>query len=126
MVTASILESTKLALSVPTDYDEYDQVIIMHINTALSILNQVGCGPVQGFQIFDATATWDDLLVGDLLMNMAKTYVYLQVRVFFDPPASSFATTMMNDQLKEMQVRISILHDARMAELEANANAPVL
>lgn len=103
----SILESTKKVLNLSADYDVFDQDVIMHINSALGTLNQLGIGPSQGFMIEDDSATWAAFLEGDLRLNPVKTYVYLRVRLLFDPPGTSFAITAFEDQIKELEWRLN-------------------
>lgn len=105
----SILESTKKALGLDKDYTAFDVDIIMHINTVLSTLNQLGVGPDVGFAIEDATSTWSQFLGDDLRLNSVKTYIYLRVRILFDPPTGSYhLINSMNDQIRELEWRINV------------------
>lgn len=110
-VTESILDSTKAALGIVPTYDAFDNQLIMYINTAFSTLHQLGVGPDEGFFIEDNTATWTDFLNGKRLLNMVITYVHMSVRLMFDPPANSFATTAMKEQMKELEWRINVQVD---------------
>lgn len=103
----SILSDTKKILGVPETDTGYDLDILMHINSVLSTLNQLGIGPVEGFSIEDASATWAELLADDPRLNSVKTYIYLRVRMLFDPPGTSFLLGAMQDQIKELEWRIS-------------------
>jgi hypothetical protein len=104
---ASILNSTKKVLNLADDYTVFDQDIIMHINSVFSTLNQLGVGPEQGFMIEDEDAVWDDFLEGDLRLNNVKTYVYLRVRMLFDPPTIGYLIEAMKEQIKELEWRIN-------------------
>ena len=77
MSAESILDSVKKLLG-SDDYFEPD--LIMHINTALNILTQIGVGPEEGFAISDNTAVWSDFIGDNVLLNMVKTYVVMRVR----------------------------------------------
>ena len=110
-VTESILDSTKAALGIVPTYDAFDNQLIMYINTAFSTLHQLGVGPDEGFFIEDNTATWTNFLNGKRLLNMVITYVHMSVRLMFDPPANSFATTAMKEQMKELEWRINVQVD---------------
>lgn len=46
----SILNSIKKLLGIDELYTHFDADIILGINTALSILTQIGAGPTNGFQ----------------------------------------------------------------------------
>lgn len=109
---SSILGMTKKALDVPEDLEVFDGQIIMHINTVLSTLNQLGIGPDPGFEIEDYTATWDLFLGTDPRLNMVKSYMYLRVRLLFDPPATSFAISAMENQKTELEWRINVARES--------------
>lgn len=104
----SILTSTKKALGLDENYTAFDPDIIMHINSVLSTLNQLGIGPELGFMIEDKEALWDTFLGGDPRLNNIKTYVYLRVRMLFDPPQTGFHTQAMQEQIKELEWRINV------------------
>lgn len=103
---ASVLTSVKKALGLDVEYEAFDPDILMHINSVLANLNQIGVGPEDGVQIEDQAATWDDLLGSDPRLNNVKSYVYLKVRMLFDPPATSFSIAAMETQIKEFEYRI--------------------
>jgi hypothetical protein len=102
-----VLKSVKKVLGLADDYDVFDPDIIMHINSVLSTLNQLGIGPPQGFAIEGDADTWDSFLEGDPRLNNVKTYVCLRVRMIFDPPDRSFIVTAYQDQIKELEWRIN-------------------
>jgi hypothetical protein len=103
----SILTSTKKNLGIPEDYTAFDQDVLMHINSALATLNQIGVGPVEGFFIEDATPEWSLLLGDDPNRNMVQNWVYLKVRLAFDPPGTSFHIAAMQEQIRELEYRIN-------------------
>jgi hypothetical protein len=103
----SILTSIKKLLGITAEYDHFDPDIIMHINSALMALNQLGVGPSDGFSIEDDTATWQDF-IGDVKnIEAVKTYVYLKVRIVFDPPTSGVVTDSMKEQIRELEWRLN-------------------
>lgn len=104
----SILTSTKKILGIQEEYTHFDLDIIVHINSTFFTLNQLGIGPVEGFMIEDATTEWGDFLGGNTRLNAVKTYVYLRVRLLFDPPASSYVLTAMDAQVKEFEWRLNV------------------
>lgn len=104
----SILDSVKHALNLQPDYTPFDQDVILHINSVFSTINQLGVGPDAGFMIEDKTAVWSDFLQGDPRYNNIKTYVYLRVRLLFDPPTIGYLVTAMQDQIKELEWRINV------------------
>lgn len=104
----SILDSTKKALGLGADYDGFDPDIVMHINSVFFTLNQLGVGPDGGFAITDSEDTWDAFLGGDPRLSAVKSYVYLKVRLLFDPPANSFGISAMEKQISEYEWRLNV------------------
>lgn len=107
-MTDSILTSTKKILGIEESYTAFDEDIMLHINSVFSILNQLGIGPENGFAIEDNSDTWDDFLGDELRLNSVKTYVYLRVRLLFDPPTTSYLINSMNEQVKELEWRLNV------------------
>jgi hypothetical protein len=107
----SILTSTKKILGIDEDYTVFDVDITMHINSVLSTLNQLGIGPVEGFEIFDKTATWDQFLDDYKTLNAVKSYMYLRVRLLFDPPTTSYMITAMEKQILEQEWRLNVVRE---------------
>ena len=112
----SILTSVKKVLGVPSYYDHFDRDILLHLNTVMSILNQLGVGPEEGFIVEDESTTWSDLFDGDIDTNKmmyVESYVCLRVRLLFDPPTSSGAIDAMERQMRELEWRITVTRDPR-------------
>jgi hypothetical protein len=107
-VSNSILTSTKKILGIEEDYTVFDLDIMTHINSAFSTLNQLGIGPEEGFEIGDATAEWVDFIGTDLRLNSVRTYVYLRVRLLFDPPTTSYLIDSLRKQVEELEWRLNI------------------
>lgn len=104
----SILTSVKKLLGLESDYTQFDTDIIIAINSALMVLNQLGVGVVTDFKITDASETWSDYLGEDSNIEGVKTYVYLKVRLIFDPPTSSFVVDSIERLINEYAWRIQI------------------
>lgn len=111
----SILTSTKKLLGITEECTDFDPDIIMHINTVLATLNQLGVGAYAGFAISDSTPTWDDFMGGDPRLNLVKSYVHLKVRLLFDPPLQSSVMEAINNTTKELEWRISVVADEPLA-----------
>lgn len=101
---SGILEDVKQTLGVVDD-TTFDEDIKMHINTALADLGQLGVGPKTGFEVTGTNETWRDFVVGPRF-NAVKSYVYLRVRLLFDPPTSGFVTKSMEEQINRMEFRL--------------------
>lgn len=107
----SILNNTKKILGIAEDYNAFDPDIIIHINSVFSVLHQLGIGPDNGFMIEDASVTWNDFIGNDNRLNAVKTYVYLRVRILFDPPTTSYLINAMNEQCRELEWRINVTRE---------------
>lgn len=108
----SILTSIKKLLGITEDYEHFDQDIIMHINTVFMTLTQLGVGPAEGFFIEDKSYYWSDFVTpGTPEAEAVKTYVYLKVRLLFDPPASSVVMDAMNRSISELEWRMNVAVD---------------
>jgi hypothetical protein len=103
----SILQSVKKTLNLPADYAAFDQDVIMHINSVFSTLNQLGVGPYDGFMIEDEGKSWSQFIGNDPRLNHVKTYVYLRVRLLFDPPNTGFHVAAMKEQIQELEWRLN-------------------
>jgi hypothetical protein len=117
----SILISTKKVLGVDAEYTVFDLDIIMHINAAFSILQQLGVGPEEGFFIEDDSALWTDLVLdpgSEPSLNLIKTYVQLKARMLFDPPTTSFLIEAMNKQITEYEWRLNVFREYARREEE--------
>ena len=108
----SILTSIKKLLGIAEDYTQFDPDIIIHINTALMNLNQIGVGPVEGFSIEDATSIWTDFVSDMSKIEGVKTYVYLKVKLVFDPPLSSTVIESYNRTIEQLEWRLNVAVDS--------------
>ena len=109
----SILTSIKNLLGIIEECTDFDQIIIMHINSVFSILNQLGVGPTEGFSIEDDSAVWSDFIGNDPRLSDVKSFVYLKVRMLFDPPLSSAVAESMNRLASELEWRINVAVDPK-------------
>lgn len=114
----SILTSIKKLLGITEEYTHFDVDIIMHINTVLAILTQMGVGPAEGFSIEDKSATWDDYLSNKLYFEPVKTYIYLKVKLMFDPPLSSAVMESMNRMISELEFRLNAAAETKSLQGE--------
>lgn len=108
----SILTSIKKLLGITEEYTPFDPDIIMHINSVFLTLYELGIGPPNGFSIEDDTAEWHDYISNnDILLGAVKSYMYLKVRMLFDPSLTSAVTELMKEQAKEFEWRMNVLVD---------------
>ena len=110
----SILTSIKKLLGIAEDYTHFDADIIMHINTVFMILMQLGVGPTSGFSISDDSDVWGDFLTSDQQLESVKTYIYLRVKMMFDPPTSGTVIQSTENLIKELEFRLNVEVDPEM------------
>ena len=106
----SILTSIKKLLGIAEEYTHFDQDIIMQINSALFDLTQLGVGPSAGFSIDDAKDVWNDFIDVSRI-EAVKTYVYLSVKLIFDPPDKPAVIDAYERRLKELEWRLNVAVD---------------
>lgn len=104
----SILISTKEKLGLAADYTAFDTQIIDYINGVFSTLHDLGVGPAGGFAITDDESTWSDFTLDDPRLQDVPTYLYLRVRMMFDPPNTSFTQASMQKQIDAHEYRLMV------------------
>jgi hypothetical protein len=109
----SILESIKKLLGLDKSYTVFDQDILIHINTVFMILYQLGVGPENGYKITGSLNVWSEFTNDEVLLESVKSYIYLKVRMMFDPPQSSALMQAMNEQIKELEWRLNVANDVK-------------
>lgn len=108
MAIESILTSVKKKLGIMEEYEHFDDDLILAINSALSILTQVGVGPETGFAISDKNSKWSDFIGDDKRLNMVQQFVYVRVKTIFDPPSNSFVVEALKREADELIWRIEV------------------
>ncbi len=107
----SILDEVKLMIGQEPDDDSFDLDIRTHINSVFGTLQQLGVGPKAGFQITTKNNLWSEFTSSDVLLNPVKSYIYLRVRLLFDPPTNSFLVNSLEKQQLELEWRLNVLVD---------------
>lgn len=102
----SILITIKKLIGLDVDYTPFDQDIIVFINGAMMVLQQLGVGPVRGFTVTSHAQTWSEFLPSDIMLEGVKHFIYLYVKMAFDPPASSVVMEAMKAQRQELEWRL--------------------
>ena len=100
----SILKTVKKMLGLSAEDTSFDIDIIIHINSVLATLNQIGVG-VKNFTITSEGETWNDFLEENRDLEQVKSYVYLKTRIAFDPPTGS-ALDSFKELAKELEWRL--------------------
>ena len=103
-----ILDAVKKMLGVDLVDDSFDMELIIFINDVFSKLNQLGVGPTTTYVIDDRLDKWTDFLLDRADLNMVRTYMYLQVRITFDPPTNPSLLENMMKRIQEYEWRLNV------------------
>lgn len=112
----TILNTTKKLLGIDPTCDAFDVDIQAAINATLLTLHQLGVGPEKPFSLITGEETWSDLTADQTLANQLKTYIYLKVRLMFDPPSTSFVIDAINKNIQEIEWRLNFAAETKEAE----------
>lgn len=104
----SILNSIKNMLGSENEYDAFDKELMIYINSAFNVLLQLGVGPETGFYITSTEEKWSDFISDITKFNMVKSFVYLRVKLSFDPNQNSNITQQYNKELDELTWRLNV------------------
>jgi hypothetical protein len=103
----SILNTIKKLLGIPEADTAFDDDIITHINSTFMVLNQLGVGPETVYSISGSSEKWVDFLTDQVMYNAVKSYIYLKVRLAFDPPGTSYLIDAIERQIAESEWRLA-------------------
>lgn len=104
----SILDTVKKMVGVDLVDDSFDMELIIFINDVFSKLNQLAVGPTTTYVIDDRLDKWTDFLLDRADLNMVRTYMYLQVRITFDPPTNPSLLENMMKRIQEYEWRLNV------------------
>ena len=107
----SILANISKLLGIQVDETYFDADILIHINTAFNRLCQLGVGPDTPYKITGTQETWSDFMPNISDYEAVETYIYLYVRLIFDPPTSGFVTSAIQAEMKELEWRMYVQAD---------------
>lgn len=102
----SILTSIKKLLGLTENYTAFDDQLIMHINSVILVLKQIGVCDT-AYTVRDKTDTWSELLPSDKDFEAVKSYMGMKVRSLFDPPTTSVVADSMNRTIAELEWRLN-------------------
>lgn len=113
----SILISMKEMLGIDEECLSFDSELTVLINSVFSTLYQIGFNPVKDFRIEDDKAKWTDILNANQdIIDLIKPYMYIELRMLFDPPTSSFVLESLKKQRDELEWRIYIQSEGGFKE----------
>ena len=118
----SILTSIKKLVGIAAECSDFDMDLIIHINSTLATLTQLGVGPSEGFSIIDDSAVWSDFVSTEAnnQFHMVKTFVYLKAKLVFDPPTNSAHLQALQDAAEEYEWRLNVAAESKSEEVDQN------
>lgn len=117
----SILTSIKKLLGIAEDYTQFDPDIIIHINSVFTTLTQLGVGPSTGFYIEDDSTIWEDFIPDLAKLQAVKTYIFLKVKLLFDPASVGSSTLASYErQIQELEWRLNVIAESEENEYTTN------
>lgn len=116
----SILSEVKKMLGIEPDITHFDQELILHINSSMLAVTQIGIGPSKGFMVVDDKTEWSELLGLYKDLEAVKTLLYLKVRLIFDPPSNSFLIESINKTIDEFTWRLLVQQQEHDREENVN------
>lgn len=114
----SILISIRKLLGIGENDASFDTDIITHINTTFTILTDIGVGPSEGFEIEDDMATWKDFITEPKKFNKVKTYMYIKVKLVFDPPSNSNHLKALEAEADRLEWRLNVAAETKSQEVQ--------
>lgn len=111
MFDESILDSIKKDLGIDPSCNDFDSNIINHINSAFMTLNQLGVGPEKGYRIKNNSNEWKEYFKEEDNIDAVKDYIYLKVKMIFDPPINGSVIESYKQQIQELEWRLMIKGD---------------
>jgi hypothetical protein len=107
----SILDSIKKLLSIEVADTTYDIDVIVHVNSVFSTLQQLGLGPASALYIADNTTKWSDFIGANPNVAAVKSYVFMRVKLLFDPPTLSYVLQSFQAQIDQLEWRFTVAAD---------------
>lgn len=114
----SILNTIKKLLGLDKDDDSFDLDVMIHINSIIPSLSQLGIGPKNGLIITSATQLWSEYIDSSVVnLEAVKTYIYLKTKLIFDPPTNSTTIEAINKNLSELEWRMMLAVETNNLEV---------
>lgn len=116
----SILITVKKLIGLAEEDTSFDEDLLIHINSVVLVLTQLGICVSSSFDLQDASSTWEDLLGSDCdpeVFRSVKSYITLKVRKIFDPPQNGTVMQAIDAAINELEWRLNVQVDPK---IEAN------
>ena len=109
----NILATVKKLIGVHEDYDVFDDQLLIHINTAIHSVAQIGVESAEKKWV-DANSDWSDIInqqSGLINQEAVKSLIYMKVWLAFDPPQSGYLVENIKEQIAELTFRVYVEND---------------
>lgn len=103
----SILDSTKKYIGFDESYEVFNDDVLSAINRAFATICQIN-GERNEFVVENNQTEWSDFTNNAKLLGLVREYVHKRARKSVDPPTSSIVMNALNEDLDELEWRISI------------------
>ncbi len=114
----SILNNVKKLLGIDSEDDSFDIDVMTMINSTIPSLAQMGIGPSNGYIVTSADDKWTDwITTNDINLQGVKTYLYLKIKLIFDPPTNSTVVEAFNKNLNELEWRMMLAVETNNLEV---------
>ena len=118
----SILKTVRKMTGVGENNPNFDVDLISDINLVFMDLHQIGVGPKDVCSINDEAEVWTDFIPEDSKTELKKaipTYMYLKVKLLFDPPSGSAHIETINRQIEKCESRFNYAIELERLEEES-------
>lgn len=116
-MTEKVLETVKSMIGPSALYEGFNTDLIVHINSSLMYLAQMGVVP-DGTKI-DESTTWQELVGNRGDIEGIKSYLYFKARIMFDPPASQTILNAYQAEINQLEWRLMIQCDDDISKTTA-------
>lgn len=113
-----ILDTIKELLGSTDAYSAFDKQLIVHINSVLSAVCQLGAGPDVPFRLTTGNETWGEVIGNNPYIELIKDYVYIKTKLVFDPPQNSTILNALKEECKEIEWRLNVAVDPGWEKIE--------
>lgn len=92
-------------------YTAFDDELLPLVNSSLADLALIGVGPKGGLSIITKNEKWSDLIDNDSTLQNVKEYIYIDVKLVWDPPQNSFLVNSLEKKLDKLEWHLNIAAD---------------
>lgn len=103
----SVLRTIKELIIGDNDDTTFDPELIVHINSSLSRLYELGVTK-DAIRIRGEADTWNMILGDSEKFENVKQYIYISTKLIFDPPSSSYVLTYLKEERDKLEWLLNV------------------